>query len=87
MRSTVDLQPELDKRLREAASKQGLTFKEALNRVIAAGLHALQKKPQTKHYRVKAKACGLAKGIDHGKLNQLYDVLESEADQHSEGRQ
>jgi hypothetical protein len=78
MRSTVDLESVLDKRLREQAAALGISFKEALNRALAAGLHVLEDKPREVRYKVRARACGLQPGIDHQKLGQVFDQLEAE---------
>lgn len=76
MRTTVDIQDSLDRELREQAARLGITFKEALNRVVAAGLGSLQRPP--KKYRVKARACGIRPGVDWLHLNRLADELEDE---------
>ncbi len=76
MRTTVDIQDSLDSELRQQAARLGITFKEALNRVIAAGLCSLERPP--KNYRVKALACGIRPGIDWLHLNRLADELEDE---------
>lgn len=79
MRSTVDLENALDKRLRKAAAHKKISFKSALNQAVAAGLRViLAKKPDTKKYKVQAKACGWMPGIDTERLASLYDQLESE---------
>jgi hypothetical protein len=40
MRTTVDLSPELLERLRDAAHREGISFKELINRVVQRGLEA-----------------------------------------------
>jgi hypothetical protein len=80
MRSTVDIADALDRELRKRAARLGLSFKEALNRVIAAGLSALEDPPaKRRRYRVKAKACGFQPGRDLQHLNRLAAELEDEA--------
>ena len=86
MRSTVDLESILDKRLRERASALGISFKEALNRALLAGLHTLDEKPKKKKYVVRARACGLQPGIDHQKLGAVMDELEAEDFLNKNGR-
>ncbi len=66
----------LDRELREQAARLGITFKDALNRVIAAGLGSLEHPPPA--YKVRAKACGIKPGIDWLHLNRLADELEDE---------
>ena len=38
MRTTVDINPDLLKRIRKLADEEGLSFKDALNRAITRGL-------------------------------------------------
>jgi hypothetical protein len=40
MRTTVDLSPELLRRLRDVAHREGISFKDLLNRVVQRGLEA-----------------------------------------------
>ncbi len=78
MRSTVDIHDTLDRELRRKADALGLSFKEALNRVIAAGLAHLgsSEKTKRKRFRIKARACGFQPGIDIEHLNRISDELE-----------
>jgi hypothetical protein len=82
----VDIADALDRELRDKASRLGLSFKEALNRVIAAGLGVLDDRPRTgRRYRVKAKACGFQPGIDVMHLNRLASELEDESHVREQG--
>ncbi len=79
MRSTVDIHNSLNAELRRRASELGITFREALNRVIAAGLPALRPESEKKKvYRVSARACGLSPGVDLEHLNRMADELDDE---------
>jgi hypothetical protein len=40
MRTTVDLSPELLRRLRDMAHREGISFKQLINRVVQKGLEA-----------------------------------------------
>lgn len=77
MRTTVEVHDPLDRELRRKARQLGISYKEALNRALAAGLQALDEPAPP--YRVKAKACGLKPGIDWLHLNRLADELEDES--------
>ncbi len=77
MRTTVDIDNDLGERLRERATARGISFKEALNRALAAGLDAWEEPLVT--FRVKAKKCGFKTGLDWNHLNRLADELEDEA--------
>jgi hypothetical protein len=79
MRSTVDLENALDRKLRKAATDRNLSFKDALNLVLAAGLKVVfSDKPNRKAYKVRAKSCGWVSGIDTNHLGALYDQVEME---------
>jgi len=77
MRSTVEISDILDRKLRKRAQKLGLTYKEILNRTLAAGLSHLEN-DNRKPFTVVAKACGFKPGIDTGHLNRLADELDDE---------
>jgi hypothetical protein len=76
MRTTVDILDSLDQQLRERAARLGISFKEALNRVIAAGLPQLE--PPAKKFKVRARDLGWKPGIDIHHLNRLADELDDE---------
>jgi hypothetical protein len=78
MRSTVDIHDSLDQLVRERAKELGISYKEALNRAVAAGLHALERGGTAEPYRVRAKACGFRAGVDVAHLNRLVDELDDE---------
>lgn len=83
MRSTVDILDPLDSELRGRAQKLGISYKEALNRVVAAGLKELEGADVRRHkkrYRVHARACGFKAGVDLQHLNRIADVLGDEED-------
>ncbi|MEW6277104.1 MAG: hypothetical protein AB1758_00675 [Candidatus Eremiobacterota bacterium] len=72
----MDILDPLDRQLRRKADQLGLSFKDALNRVIQAGLPALDQ--PLKPYRVRARACGIKPGVDWLHLNRIADELEDE---------
>ena len=61
MRTTVTLEPDVEQALRAMAHEQGISFKEAINSAVRAGLHE-QRRP--KPYRVQPRHMGLKPGID-----------------------
>jgi Arc/MetJ family transcription regulator len=77
MRTTVHLDADLGERLRQKAAENGLSFKAALNRALAAGLEAWEE--PVKPFRVRAKACGLKAGVDWNHLNRMAGELDDEA--------
>ena len=79
MRSTVDIIDSLDRELRRRAKALNLSFKEMLNRTVAAGLPALDReRRERKRYKVVAKACGIHPGIDWNHLNRAVDEIDDE---------
>ncbi|HEY6175529.1 MAG TPA: CopG family transcriptional regulator [Kofleriaceae bacterium] len=78
MRTTVTLEPDLAKRVKALAHRQGLSFKQTLNELIRRGLSAPAQSGAQSRYTVEPYAGGFRPGIDPGKLNQLVDELEVE---------
>ena len=79
MRTTLTLDEDLAKRLKELARQGGRSFKEVTNEVIRRGLSSGESQVEgISAFRVEAKACGLKPGVDPHKLNQIYDDLEIE---------
>ncbi|MCB1740122.1 MAG: hypothetical protein KDK91_07125 [Gammaproteobacteria bacterium] len=78
MRTTVTIEPEAERLLKEAMRRRGQTFKEVLNRAILKGLADLEVDANEPPFVVEATPMGLRPGIDPAKLNQLNDELESE---------
>lgn len=76
MRTTVDIFKPLDDELRRCAAELGISYREALNRVIAAGLPSLRTPVQP--FRVRARECGWRAGVDLHHLNRVADELEDE---------
>lgn len=79
MRTTLTLDDDLARRLKELASQGGRSFKEVTNEVIRRGLSAgVSQTEGVEEFQVEPKACGFKTGVDPHKLNQIYDDLEIE---------
>ncbi|MCW8983973.1 MAG: ribbon-helix-helix domain-containing protein, partial [Thermoanaerobaculales bacterium] len=79
MRTTLTLDEDLAKRLKELARQGGRSFKEVTNEAIRRGLSVGEAQTEgVKRFRVDPKACGFKPGVDPHKLNQIYDDLEIE---------
>jgi len=78
VRTTVTLEKDVQRLVRNAMHRSRRSFKETLNAAVRTGLS--RKPNETKHvpFLVKAKPMGLRPGIDPGSLNQLADDLEVE---------
>jgi len=73
MRTTVTLDPDVEARLREVARERGISFKEALNNAVRAGLMAARDR---REYRTPSRSMGLRPGIDLDKALQAAAELE-----------
>ncbi|MDQ3991474.1 MAG: ribbon-helix-helix protein, CopG family [Actinomycetota bacterium] len=75
MRTTVAIDPDLEARLREMARERGISFKEALNTALRAGLAA---RSDARPYRLRPRPMGLRPGIDLDRALRLASALEDE---------
>jgi len=73
VRTTVTLDPDVAALLREAARERGVSFKEALNSAVRAGLAAGR---TARPYRAPARPLGLRPGINLDKALRLAGELE-----------
>jgi hypothetical protein len=78
VRTTLTLDADLAKKLKELAHRRGQSFKQTLNEVVRRGLAAQERRPQRPRYVVTPHRGGFRPGIDPGKLNQLLDQLDVE---------
>lgn len=75
MRTTVTLDPDVQRLLRDAMHKSRRSFKETLNGALRAALAS--RSPQSRPpFVVKARPMGLRPGIDPAGFNRLVDDLE-----------
>ena len=79
MRTTVTLDPDVERLVKDAVRKTGKSFKEVLNRAVRTGLIGQTTAAAGKPFRVRAGHLGLRPGIDPGGLNRLADDLKVEA--------
>jgi predicted transcriptional regulator len=75
MRTTLTLEDELARRLKELARREGRSFKEVVNAALRRGLAAQE---VAELYRVETFRSGFRAGVDPLRLNQLVDELETE---------
>ena len=78
MRTTVTLDSDVERLLRDAMHQRRQSFKETLNQAIRAGLSG-SGSVEDAPFDVHVRRMGLRAGIDPGRLNQLADELEAEA--------
>jgi uncharacterized membrane protein len=78
MRTTLTLDDDLARGLKELAHRKRISFKRIVNETLKAGLK-FGRRPgkEASSFRVEASHCGFLAGVDVGKLNQLADELEA----------
>lgn len=80
MRTTVTIDDEVARLLKEAMHRQRTNFKEALNTALRRGLTAPAKPTASKRFAVKGPFLGrMQPGIDPAGFNKLADQLEDDA--------
>jgi hypothetical protein len=75
MRTTVTLEPDVARKIKELARRRCASFAAMLNEVLRRGV---ARSAPTPRFVVEAPARGFRPGIDATKLNELVDELEVE---------
>jgi hypothetical protein len=78
MRTTVTLDKDVERLLRDAMHRSRSGFKQALNAAVRAGLGQNVASARRRPFRVKARPLGLRAGLDPAGFNQLADDLDVE---------
>lgn len=78
MRTTVTLDKDVERLLKDEMHRSRRSFKQTLNAAIRAALGAAPARAE-KPFIIKARDLGLRAGIDPAGFNQLADELEVEA--------
>lgn len=78
MRTTLTIDDDLAGLLKRRAREQGISFKEAVNRTIRAGLGDFARPRSGDVPRTMPHSFAFRPGIDLDKLGQLADELEAE---------
>lgn len=76
MRTTVTLDADVAAKLKALARERGISFKQALNQAVRAGLRTRRQPPRAPIRYTQA--MGLRPGIDLDKALQLASALEDE---------
>jgi hypothetical protein len=79
MRTTVTLDADAERLLRNAMHSRRRSFKQTLNDAIRAGLSTKPPAKSRPRFLVKARPMGLRAGIDPTSMNKLADDLEVDA--------
>ena len=78
MRTTVTLDPDVDRMLKEEMRRSGTSFREALNRAIRRGL-ADSVATQRKAFKLRPRRLSLRLAIDPAMLQHFEEDLEIES--------
>jgi hypothetical protein len=78
MRTTVTLDPDVDRMLKEEMRRSGSSFRETLNRAIRRGL-ADSITTQRKPFKLRARRLSLRSGIDPAMVQHFEEDLEIES--------
>ena len=78
MRTTVTLDEDVERMLRDSMHRSRRSFKEALNAGLRAGLSGKGAQSKGAAFVVKGRSMGMRAGIDPAGFNKLADDLEVE---------
>lgn len=87
MRTTVTLDPDVNRLIEEAMRRERKNFKQTINDAIRRGLSPERVRRSRAPIRVAVHHARLAPGIDRGAFNRPADELEDEAILNRIGRQ
>lgn len=76
MRTTVTLDPDVAAKLKTVARERGISFKQALNHAVRAGLGAARR--SSRSFQQYTQPMGLRPGLSLDKALQLAAALEDE---------
>lgn len=79
MRTTLTLDADVARMVREEAHRRRQPFKQVVNDALRRGLTPRTGRTRAARYRVRPFAARLLPGIDRGKLNTLADEYEDQA--------
>jgi hypothetical protein len=79
MRTTVTLETDVERMLRDAMHRSRNSFKQTLNAAIRTGLGQKTARAANRRFVVKARPLGLRSGLDPAGFNKLADDLEVDA--------
>ncbi len=77
MRTTLTLEPDVAEAIdREVRRRPKATFKQVVNELLRAGLHAKQQTKPRRKFKVRAQAMGIVPGVDYDKISSLIEISE-----------
>ena len=80
MRTTVTLDADVERLLKNEAHRRGASFKVALNEAVRKAFRTPSTSiPRSKPFVVQAKPLGLQPGIDPARIGEVADEIETDA--------
>jgi hypothetical protein len=79
MRTTVTLDPDVERLLKQAAHKRGESFKVILNNAVRQAFQNKSSPAKRKPFVVDASPMGLHPGLDPSRMSELADEMEIDA--------
>ena len=79
MRTTLSLDPDVARMVREEAHRARKPVKQVVNDALRRGLTVSTGRRAPKAYRIKPHTARLLPGVDRGRLNALADELDDAA--------
>jgi len=76
MRTTVTLEPDVARRLREVSRAQKLSFKETLNATLRRGLDQMLAKPRAKSFHTAPENMGILPHLNYDNIGDLLEIAE-----------
>ncbi|HTL54141.1 MAG TPA: hypothetical protein VL361_00625 [Candidatus Limnocylindrales bacterium] len=76
MRTTVTLEKDVERMLRDAMHRSRKSFKQTLNAALRAGLSSKPQPSKRSAFVVRARPMGLRAGVDPAGFNKLVDDLD-----------
>lgn len=78
MRTTLTIEPDVQRLLERAMRSTGKSMKAVINDGLRLGLGIRSKPARASRFKVETHAFGFKPGVDQDRLNQLADELEAE---------
>ncbi|RMF24721.1 MAG: DUF2191 domain-containing protein [Deltaproteobacteria bacterium] len=76
MRTTITLDDDVARKLKEEMRRSGRTFKETVNETLRAGLARARKPPAKARLGAPARSLGLRPGLDYDRIAELLQHIE-----------
>ncbi|HNQ88318.1 MAG TPA: antitoxin [Verrucomicrobiota bacterium] len=77
MRTTVTLEPDVSRRLRELSRSRKLSFKEALNAALRHGLEHMLARPKAKPFHTTPEDMGVLAHLNYDNIGDLLELTEN----------